>query len=294
MSAFCINVHIVQVRYYNYLKLFISLSVFILIASTSTLVMAKSDLRFALVIGNSQYTHASKLKNPKNDSIDMAKTLRGLYFDTTLILDASKETIKKSIGTLLSKLKKDGGVGLFYYAGHGVQFEGSNYLLPIETKVGSEIDIMKQSVNITSLLNGMRKIDSATNIIILDACRDNPFKNVTRSGTRSASSKKSRSLVRIIPSLNSGLSKLDAPSNTIIAYATAPGKVALDGVGRNSPYTAKLIESMQRPGLTIGEVFRQVRSSVVKQTNGQQIPWESSSLLNDFYFKYRSLIPMGF
>ncbi len=294
MSAFCINVHTGQKRNYICLKLVISISFFIVIASTSTALLAESDSRFALVIGNSQYKYASKLKNPKNDSIDMAKTLNGLYFDTTLILNANKTTIKKSISRLLSKLKKNGGVGLFYYAGHGVQFEGSNYLLPIETKVGTEIEIMKQSVNITSLLNGMRKIDSATNIIILDACRDNPFKNTARLGTRSASSNKSRSLVRIIPSLNSGLSKLDAPSNTIIAYATAPGKVALDGRGRNSPYTAKLIESMQRPGLTIGEVFRQVRSSVVKQTNGQQIPWESSSLLNDFYFKYRTLIPMGF
>jgi len=224
----------------------------------------------------------------------MANTLKGLYFETTLILDASKAKINKSITTLLSKLKKEGGVGLFYYAGHGVQFEGSNYLLPVETKVGTEIEIMKQSVNITSLLNGMRKIDSATNIIILDACRDNPFKYLTQQGTRSAGSNKNRSLVRIMPRLNSGLSKLDAPSNTIIAYATAPGKVALDGTGRNSPYTAKLIESMQRPGLPIGEVFRQVRSSVVKQTNGKQIPWESSSLLKEFYFKYRSLIPMGF
>ncbi|MFV2061235.1 MAG: caspase domain-containing protein [Gammaproteobacteria bacterium] len=271
----------------------ISLMLFLPLQATSA--YAVTDSRYALVIGNSNYQHAAKLKNPGNDSTDLAKTLRNLNFETTLIQNATKNQIKKSVEVFIATLKKSGGVGLFYYAGHGVQFEGSNYLIPIETTTGTEQQIKDQSYNIAGLLDGMRKINTATNIIILDACRNNPFDTISQYGTRSVTSSKSRSMVRVsIPKLDSGLSKLDAPSNTLIAFATAPGKVALDGDGRNSPYTLKLIESMQRTGLTIGEVFRQVRSSVVKYSNGRQIPWESSSLIQDFYFKHRTFIPMGF
>lgn len=272
-----------------------SVFLFIFLSFTVSSVYAVTDIRYALVIGNSNYQYASKLQNPGNDSIDFANTLKKLNFKTTLVQDATKKQIRKSVSVFLSNLRKNGGVGLFYYAGHGVQLEGSNYLIPVETRAGAEREIKNQSFDVAKLLNGMRKIKTATNIIILDACRDNPFKNSHQQGSRSIGGGKNRSLVRIaVPKLNAGLSKLDAPLNTLIAFATAPGKVALDGAGRNSPYTAKLIEAMQRTGLTIGEVFRQVRTSVVKQSNGQQIPWESSSLVQDFYFKHRSFIPMGF
>jgi len=283
-----------SVFHQNYLlsKLIVAV-LFLILSSIFTSVYAVTELRYALVIGNSNYENATKLSNPGNDSTDIAVTLKNLNFDTTLIQNATINQITKSVAIFLSKLKKNGGVGLFYYAGHGVQLEGNNYLIPVETRVGTELEIKNQSYNIISLLNGMRNIKETTNIIILDACRDNPFKNVEQQGegvTRS-----SRSLVRVtVPKLDTGLSRLDAPSNTLIAFATAPGRVALDGKGRNSLYTSKLIESMQRTGLTIGEVFRQVRSSVVEQSDGQQIPWESSSLIHDFYFKYRNFIPMGF
>ncbi|VAW96243.1 hypothetical protein MNBD_GAMMA22-1265 [hydrothermal vent metagenome] len=282
-------------------KLIVVFSLFVLFVTYPPWAISKSDKRFALVIGNSDYRYATTLKNPKNDSSDMAKTLKGLYFETTLIQNATKLQINSAIKKFIIKLKKNGGVGLFYYAGHGVQFEGSNYLIPTETKAGSELEIKSQSFDISNLLNGLRNIAEATNIIILDACRDNPFKNIHPPGIRSSPKSRSvatagnRSLVRItIPKLDSGLSKLDAPSNTLIAFATAPGKVAIDGQGRNSPYTANLIESLQRSGLTIDEVFRRVRLNVAKQSNGKQIPWESSSMMQRFYFKHRTLLPMGF
>ncbi len=286
-------------------RVFVALGLLIFFVAFTTPAISKSDKRYALVIGNSDYRYASQLNNPKNDSIDMANTLKSLYFETTLIQNATKIQIQNGIKKFISKLKKNGGVGLFYYAGHGVQFEGSNYLIPTDTKAGSELEIKSQSFDVSNLLNGLRTIGDATNIIILDACRDNPFKNAhpagARSGnkagpkSRSVATEKNRSLIRInIPKLDSGLSKLDAPSNTLIAFATAPGKVAIDGQGRNSPYTANLIESLQRTGLTIDEVFRRVRLSVAKQSNGKQIPWESSSLMQRFYFKHRTLLPMGF
>jgi uncharacterized caspase-like protein len=256
---------------------------------------AGSDDRYALVIGNSDYQFASTLTNPKNDSADIAETLEALYFETTLLQNATKQKIETEVEKFLALLERDEGVGLFYYAGHGVQLHGDNYLVPVETQAGSDKQIQAQSFNIANLLSGMRKIKSVTNIIILDACRDNPFKTVGKAGSRSAGPTNTRGLInKNIPKLDTGLSKLDAPPNTLIAFATAPGRVAQDGDGRNSPYTTKLIESMQRSGLTIGEVFRQVRAGVVKQTDGQQIPWESSSLIQDFYFKPRASIPMGF
>ena len=257
---------------------------------------ADSDDRFALVIGNSAYQHASVLKNPLNDSKDIAVALEDLYFETTLLQDATNQQIEIEINKFLLKLEKEKGVGLFYYAGHGVQLNGENYLVPVETHAGSDKEIQAQSFNISKLLNGMRKSKNATNIIILDACRDNPFKTGAVDGSRSVGDANgTRGLKRKdVPKLDTGLSKLDAPPNTLIAFATAPGRVAQDGDGRNSPYTTKLIESMQRSGLTIGQVFRQVRAEVVEQTDGQQIPWESSSLIQDFYFKPRTAIPMGF
>ena len=268
--------------------------IFIVFVLSSSVVIA-SDSRFALVIGNSEYQYASPLKNPKNDSSDIAATLDALYFETMLLQNATKQQIETEVEKFLEKLKQEDGVGLFYYAGHGVQLQGDNYLVPVETQAGTDQQIKNQSFNIANLLSGMRKLKTATNIIILDACRDNPFKNIAKAGSRSASPINSRGLKnKNIPKLDTGLSKLNAPPNTLIAFATAPGRVAQDGYGRNSPYTNQLIKSMQRSGLSVAQVFRQVRASVVSKTKGEQVPWESSSLIEDFYFKPRASIPMGF
>ena len=276
-------------------RLTVTALLFVSIFSFTPQVSAATDSRFALVIGNSEYRYARPLVNPKNDSADIAEALKNLNFETTLLQNATKNQIETAVSRFLELLKRDGGVGLFYYAGHGVQLEGDNYLVPVETTAGTEQQIKRQSYNIARLLSGMRKIKTATNILILDACRNNPFIHTDKAGTRSAGANDERGLVKInVPKLDTGLSKLDAPPNTLIAFATAPGRVALDGEGRNSPYTAKLIRSMQRTGLTIGQVFRQVRADVVELSNGEQIPWESSSLIQDFYFKPRSSIPIGF
>ena len=270
--------------------------VFLAFVAYSLAANAASAARYALVIGNSAYQYASALDNPKNDSADIARVLKDLFFETTLLHDASKKQIEQAVSRFLKQLEnEDESVGLFYYAGHGVQLQGDNYLVPVEVNVGTEQEIKHQSFNVALLLNGLRKVNTATNIIIMDACRDNPFSHIAKEGRRSVNSGDGRGLVKInVPKLDTGLSKLDAPPNTLIAFATAPGRVALDGDGKNSPYTEKLIESMQRTGLTIGEMFRQVREEVLDLSDGKQIPWESSSLVQDFYFKPRSSIPMGF
>ena len=267
---------------------------FVLIFMFCSLTANASDSRYALVIGNSDYQYASVLSNPKNDSSDIAKALEALFFETTLLQNATKQQIETEVEKFLKKLKEEESVGLFYYAGHGVQLQGDNFLVPVETQAGTDQQIKNQSFNIANLLSGMRKIKTATNIIILDACRDNPFKTIATKGSRSAAPNLRGLKNNSIPKLDTGLSKLNAPPNTLIAFATAPGRVAQDGYGRNSPYTNQLIKSMQRSGLTIGQVFRQVRADVVAKTKGEQVPWESSSLIQDFYFKPRASLPIGF
>lgn len=270
------------------------LAIALIAFSIASVHAAKTD-KFALVIGNSDYTHIPKLKNPANDAKDMAKALKKLDFDVTLLRDASKLEIEFSVKQFTEKLKETGGVGMFFYAGHGSQLEGDNYLVPVNVNVTQESEIKSKAYNIAFLLGSMRQAKNNTNIIVLDACRDNPFKELAAKNTRSAAGGKGgRGLVKInAPELNSGLSKLDAPPNTLIAYATAPGKVALDGSGRNSPYTRQLVKAIQREGLTVDQVFKEVRAGVLDKTKGAQIPWESSSLVADFYFKPRRTIPAG-
>ena len=152
--------------------------IFIVFLFSCSSAIADSDSRHALIIGNSDYQYASPLKNPKNDSADIAEALEDLYFDTTLLQNANKAQIEEAITEFLEDLQDNGGVGLFYYAGHGIQLQGNNYLVPVETNTGTDIEIKHQSYNIANLLAGMRQIQTATNIIILDACRDNPFENV--------------------------------------------------------------------------------------------------------------------
>ena len=186
-------------------------------------ISAASDVRYALIIGNSNYQHASLLTNPQNDSRDIASTLGDLDFEIILLQDATKKQIDSAVKKFLTLLKQEGGVGLFFYAGHGVQLHGDNYLLPVEVQTGSDTEIKKQSFNIADLLSGMRKIKTATNIIILDACRDNPFKALSKKvNTKLADVSNDRGLNLVeAPTVNAGLSKLNAPANTLIAFATA-------------------------------------------------------------------------
>lgn len=248
------------------IKVFLAL--FILVSVNPSLSPAAAEQRIALVIGNSAY-RAGPLKNPVNDASDMATALQSLGFKVTLKKDANLETMDEAIEDFGNQLKR-GGVGLFYYAGHGVQVNGVNYLIPIGAKINKESDVRFRAVDAGRILAEMENANNGMNIVLLDACRDNPFGKSFRSASR-------------------GLAIVShSPSGTFISYSTSPGQVARDGEGRNSPYTRALLENMVKPGLTINNVFMNVRSEVKKETG--QIPWELSSLEGNFYFNAQKTI----
>lgn len=231
---------------------------------------ANSSGRIALVIGNGAYTTAPALKNPPNDARDMAATLKTLGFDVSSGVNVSQREMKRLIREFGQKLKA-GGNGLFYYAGHGVQARGRNYIIPIDAEIQSEADVEDSGVDVGLVLNYMDDAQNGLNIVILDACRTNPF-------------------ARSFRSASDGLAQVDAPTGTLIAYATAPGRVAADGVGKNGVYTSELLKAMQVPGLPATEMFMRVRAEVMKRTGNKQVPWEASSLVGSFYFS-RSATP---
>ena len=223
---------------------------------------AAKESRLALVIGNSSYQSGS-LKNPVNDATDMAAMLKKLGFTVILKKNATLEEMEEAIEDFGNRLKR-GGVGLFYYAGHGLQVGGVNYLVPIGAKINKESDVKYKTFDSGRILDEMANANNGLNIVILDACRDNPFSRSFRSTTR-------------------GLAIIsNAPSGTFISYSTGANQVARDGEGRNSPYTKALLENIDRPGLSINDVFMKVRSKVKKESG--QIPWELSSLEGNFYF----------
>jgi formylglycine-generating enzyme required for sulfatase activity len=220
--------------------------------------------RVALVMGNSAYDSAP-LRNPVNDARAMAGGLQDLGFDVTEKENLTQKEMKREIQAFGQKLVK-GGVGLFYYAGHGMQVNGRNYLIPVGANIEHEKQVEYEAVDVGAVLSEMDYARNPMNIVILDACRDNPFARSFRSSAP-------------------GLAAVNAPSGTLIAYATSPGAVASDGPGENGVYTGELLKTMQAPGLRIEDVFKQVRSEVRQLTEGKQTPWESSSLEGDFYFK---------
>ncbi|MBI4641981.1 MAG: caspase family protein [Candidatus Tectomicrobia bacterium] len=224
------------------------------------------ERRLALVIGNSSY-EIGQLANPVNDATDMVETLKTLGFEVTLLLDAAQREIERAIENFRKQLSSSKGVGLFYYAGHGIQVNGENYIVPIRARLNEELDVKYEAVPVTYVLDSMEHADNKLNIVILDACRTNPF---TRRWTRSSSSLQ-------------GLASIQSATGTVIAYATAPNKVAADGSDRNGIYTKHLLRYITTPGLTINQVFIRVRVAVMEETNNKQIPWESTSLTGDLY-----------
>jgi hypothetical protein len=193
----------------------------------------------------------------------MAAVLRKLGFKVNLKKNADLETMEAAIEDFGNQLKR-GGVGLFYYAGHGVQVNGVNYLIPVGAKISKESDVRFKALDAGRILAEMENANNGMNIVLLDACRDNPFGKSFRSASR-------------------GLAIVsNSPSGTFISYSTSPGQVARDGEGRNSPYTRALLDNMGKPGLTINSVFMKVRGKVKKETG--QVPWELSSLEGDFFF----------
>jgi carboxyl-terminal processing protease len=232
---------------------------------------AAAEPRVALVIGNSAYKNGGlpALPNPANDAKLMAQTLKSVGFDVVEAEDATQADMKSAIKQFSDKLSAAGpqGTGLFFYAGHGVQVAGENYLIPVDAVINKEADVDLAAVSATTVMKQMDFAGSAVNIIILDACRNNPLSNGARGITR-------------------GLAEMQSsPRGSFIAYSTAPGSTAADGDGKNSPYTKALAETIQEPGLSISDVFQEVRTKVLAATGNTQTPWDSSSLTGRFYFK---------
>jgi uncharacterized caspase-like protein/formylglycine-generating enzyme required for sulfatase activity len=226
-----------------------------------------AETRIALVIGNSAYT-AGSLPNPANDAKMIGDTLKGLGFEVIPRTNADQTTMKRAIQEFGARLEKAGpaAVGLFYYAGHGVQLNGKNYLIPTTARIEREGDVEIEAVSADWVIEQMRYARNRLNIMILDACRNNPFIH------------NSRGLG------GNGLATIEAPAGILIAYSTAPGSVATDGSGRDSPYAEALSHAMRDVREPVEQVFKHVRVGVMDATSGNQVPWESSSLTGDFFF----------
>jgi len=218
--------------------------------------------RTALVIGNGAYDSAP-LKKPVNDAVDMAKTLRGLSFEVIEKTNASKRDMILAVDEFAMRLR-DAEIGVFYFAGHGMQIHGRNYLIPVKAHVTSETDVQFEAMDAGRVLGKMQDAGNKLNIVILDACRDNPFTRSFRTETV-------------------GLAQMDAPKGSIIAYATAPGSVAADGEGRNGVYTKHLLKSLTTADLDVQDIFRDAGMGVMKETGDKQIPWTSSTPVPRYY-----------
>ena len=226
-----------------------------------------SEKRLALIIGNADYIYGGLLSNPVNDARAMDAILKNVGFEVMKYENLNQKDMKKAIDNFGIRLSGY-DVGLFYYAGHGIQSDGFNYLIPVEAQLMSYEDIDYDCVRADRVLSKMEYAATKVNLIILDACRNNPFE---RQWTRTTSGK--------------GLAFMDAPSGSMIAYATSPGRTAADGSGKNGLYTSILLKYIQQKGLQIEEVFKSVRRDVESQSGGLQIPWESTSLKGQFYFR---------
>lgn len=224
--------------------------------------------RVALVIGNSAYQHVPMLPNPDNDAGDMAAKLKALGFEVVVGRDLDLSGVRRTVRDFVGKL--DGAdLALFYYAGHGLQVNGENYIAPVDARLTSYIDLEFEAVPMNLVLSAMER-ETRVNLVFLDACRDNPLAvNLARSmGTRSSS-------------IGRGLAKVGTGVGSLIAFATQPGNVALDGAGRNSPFTAALLRHLGKPGRDITRELTDVRRDVLEATDGKQVPWDSSSLTGE-------------
>ena len=233
----------------------------------------KDEKRYALVIGNSNYPKAiGVLKNPVNDATDLAKELQNSNFEVQLLTNATYGQIRLAMLRFKEKVdagERDKTVSLFYYAGHGLQRDNENWLVPVDAMIEFEDDIQRYCFPVQRMvLANMERSNSRMNIVILDACRNNPFPALNRSLGEQ------------------GLTEMRRARGSFIAYATAPGSVASDGTGRNGLYTQELLKAMRKPGLTIEQVFKEVRQNVLRLSGNKQNTWDSSNIIGEFYFKF--------
>ena len=235
--------------------------------------------RVALVIGNSAYLHTTQIPNPANDARDIAAALGRLGFAVDLRLDLDKRGMDDAIRRFGDR-RGTASAGLIYFAGHGLQVDGQNYLLPVDAKLEKERDLRYEAVSLTDMLFETERT-SGINVIILDACRDNPLAS-------SLARRMGRTRAALV---GRGLARVEGAVGTLIAYATRDGTTAADGEGRNSPYTTGVLEWIEKPGLEISMMFRRVRESVMAATNEQQVPWEYGSLTGEFYFRAPGKVP---
>jgi TPR repeat protein/uncharacterized caspase-like protein len=224
---------------------------------------AATEARVALVIGNGAYKDAP-LKNPVNDARAIGEALQQCGFQVTELENANREQMVQALRDFGGRIM-NGGVGLFYYAGHGMQVRGKNYLVPVNADIASEDEVPYNTLDADAVLAKMETAHDRLNLVILDACRNNPFGHSFR-GTQQ------------------GLAQMDAPAGSYIAFATAPGHTAADGSGDHGLYTQQLLANLRNPGLRVEDVFKRVRASVMQTTKGEQVPWENSSIVGDFYF----------
>ena len=233
----------------------------------------KDEKRYALVIGNSRYSkEVGQLRNPVNDAIDMAAELERSRFEVQLVTDATYGQMRAAFMKFKEKIDKadrEKTVALFYFAGHGIRMEDENYLVPIDASIEYQDDVWRYCFPVQKMvLNNMEAANSRMNIVILDACRNNPFPSLTRTV------------------VNQGLGEMKKARGAFIAYATAPGSVAIDGTGRNGLYTQELLKAMRLPGLTIEQLFKEVRLNVYRLSGEKQNTWDSSNITGEFYFKF--------
>jgi uncharacterized caspase-like protein len=226
---------------------------------------ASSQPRIALIIGNAAYEQTS-LRTPVNDATDMAATLQQLGFEITMLLDADLRTMQAALQMFSQRLHQ-GGVGLFYFAGHGVQIGGDMYLIPLGVRLEQEQDICHKALPVGRVWEDIEGAGNPLNIIILAASRNNPFAQLAQRGRFS----------------QGGRAAMSSARGMFTAYATAPGAVALEGTERNSIYTKYLLRHMTAPGLSLESLFKHVRLAVEQETQGKQTPWEVSSGTASFY-----------
>jgi uncharacterized caspase-like protein len=239
---------------------------------------AKAEKRVALIVGNTHYEHSPALSNPINDANDIAEVLKRLGFDVLLGLDLDKRAFDLKVRDF-ARAVEDADTALFFYAGHGLQLSLQNYLVPVDAAIEREPDLDFEGVRLDLVLKHMElDREGKTNIVFLDACRDNPFtENLARTmGTRAIN-------------VGHGLAPVQTGVGTFIAYSTQPGNVASDGAGRNSPFAAALKRHIAEPGRNLTAIMIEVRKDVLEETRGKQVPWDHSALTQDFYFDLASV-----